>query len=207
MAESGTWESIQQHGLLSTTALLDLFGISGDERRKIEEEHRPECVEISHKKHGKAVIRDQKPMRESALLKCLEHPYKPRDWYRTLNANVFFWLDKRRLDDLLGAKAYRDRHHCVLSLDCKALVTLHTDAILLSPMNSGATLYDPLPRGATTFLPIIDFPFSERRRTRAIQNTVVELLVKYSVPNVSDYVFKVEERKGPDVIRTIWRRK
>jgi hypothetical protein len=207
MAESGTWDSVRRHGLLSTTALLDLFEITGDERRKIEDEHRPECVEITHTKYGKAVIRDQKPMRESALLKCLEHPYKPKDWYRTLNTNVFFWLDPRRLDGLLGAKAYRDRRHYVLTLDSKAFITAHVDAILLSPMNSGATLYDPLSRGASTFLSISDFPFAERRRTRAVQNTVVELLVKYSVPKVREFVIKVEERTGPDVIQTIWQRR
>ena len=36
MAEFGTWESICKHGLLSTTALLDLFGMSGAERTSIE---------------------------------------------------------------------------------------------------------------------------------------------------------------------------
>lgn len=207
MAESGTWDSIRRHGLLSTTALLDLFEINGEQRRKIEDERRPECVEITHAKHGRAVIRDQKPMTESALRQCLQKPYKPRDWYRILNANVFFWLDARRLDGLLGARAYRNKRHCVLTLDTRALVTAHTDAILLSPMNSGSTIYRPLPRGATTFQAIADYPFEERRTTRAIQNAVVELLVKYAVPNIAAYVLKVEERKGTDIVSTVWVRR
>ena len=207
MAEAGTWDSIERHGLMSTTALLDLFEINGAQRRTIEDERRPECVEITHKKHGKAIIRDQKPMTESALLKCLEHPYKPCYWYRILNSNVFFWLDSRRLDGLLGARAYRNKHHYVLTLDSKALITANAKSILLSPMNSGSTIYRPLPRGAKTFQPIGDFPFDERRATRAIQNTVVELLVKYAVPNVRDFVLKVDERKGPNVVKTVWQRK
>lgn len=211
MAESGTWESIQRHGLLSTTALLDLFEVLGDDRRKIEDEHRPECVEITHAKHGKAVIRDQKPMRESALLQCLQRPYKPRHWYRLLNSHVFFWLNVSRLHGLLGAKPYRNKPHCVLTIDSHALITTHVDAILLSPMNSGATLYDPLPRGPNTFLPIVDFPFEERRATRPIENTVVELLVKRSVQNIRDFVLKVEEckvneHKQPVILNTVWER-
>jgi len=207
MAESGTWDGIQKNGLRSTSALLDLFEITGQERTRIEDEHRPECVTITHKKHGKAVIRDQKPMSESALLKCLTKPVTPREWYRTLNGNVFFWLHPNRLNDLLDARAYRDKHHCVLTLDCRELVGQYVKDISLSPMNSGSTIYRPLPRGRGTFLPIADFPFDERRATRPIQNSVVELLVKYAVPNVEEFVLKVEERKGASTIQTIFQRR
>lgn len=203
MAEDGTWESIRKHGLLSTTALLDFFAIKGKQRQAIEDAHRPESVLITHPKYGQAVIRDQKPMTESALLKCLEKPYVPKDWYRLLNGNVFFWLDERRVNGLLGARAYRDKKHCVLTLDTRRLVAHYTKTITLSPMNSGSTIYDPLPRGAKTFLPISEFPFEDRRATRALQNTVVELLVKYAVPNVDEFVLRVEERKGATVLKRL----
>ena len=203
MAESGTWQSIKQHGLMSTTALLDLLEVSGQDRIRIEDERRPESVSIKHAKHGPAVIRDQKPMTESALLKCLEKPYTPKQWYRLLNRNVFFWLDSRRLDGLLAARAYRDKNHCVLTIDSQRLVQAYSPKITLSPMNSGSTIYRPLPRGAKTFLPIADFPFEERRKTRAIQNTVVELLIQYAVPNIDEFVVKVEERKGATVLKTL----
>jgi hypothetical protein len=203
MAESGTWESIREHGLLSTSALLDLFEINGKERREIEDQHRPELVPITHNKYGRAVVRDQKPMRESSLLNCLTKPLTPRDWYRILNRNVFFWLDSRRLNGLLGAKPYRNKRHCVLTVDSGHLITAYEKEITLSPMNSGSTLYDPLSRGLETFLPIAEFPFEKRRATRPIQNTVVELLVKYAVPNVDEFVLKVEERKGTEIIETI----
>ncbi|MGH7969145.1 MAG: DUF7002 family protein, partial [Limisphaerales bacterium] len=80
MAEAGTWPSILKHGLLSTTALLDLFEVPAAQRKQIESTHRPECVTIAHPVHGSAVIRDQKPMRESTLLTCLVG-IKPFQWY------------------------------------------------------------------------------------------------------------------------------
>ena len=70
MAEFGSWPSIRQHGLLSTSALLDLYEVAGVERAGLEFRHRPECEEIYHDAHGSAVIRDQKPMTDADLRKC-----------------------------------------------------------------------------------------------------------------------------------------
>ena|SRR5208282_3252377 len=116
MAEAGTWPSIRKQGLLSTTALLDLFGINAEERFKIESCQRPKCFLISHPRLGDAVVRDQKPMSDKALRRCLQN-MEPREWYETLNRKVFFWLTRERLLTLLSARAYRNREHCVLTLD------------------------------------------------------------------------------------------
>src|SRR5438128_1919702 len=80
MAEADSWPSIVKHGLLSTSALLDLFDINGNRRLSIESEHRTCCARIMHLRHGAAVIRDQKPMRETALTTCLDG-CTPRQWY------------------------------------------------------------------------------------------------------------------------------
>src|SRR5207253_9605742 len=82
MAEAGTWKSVRREGLLSTTALLDAFEIDGDLRCQIESCHRPECITISHPRLGTAVIRDQKPMSDRGLGKCLQG-MTPREWYET----------------------------------------------------------------------------------------------------------------------------
>ena len=206
MAETGTWDSIKRHGLLSTVALLDLFEIKGAARQSIENERRPESVTINHPKHGQAVIRDQKPMTESALLKCLKRPVTPRDWYRTLNGNVFFWLSSERLARLLSARAYRHKQHCVLTLNTERLVALHEKQITLCPINSGSTIFKPQPRGAGTFLPIADYPFDEWTGRRPIRDAVVELVVKYSVPNIDGLVLRVEERKGDKIVKTVLNR-
>jgi len=204
MAESGTWESIKRHGLLSTSALLDLFEIKGESRKRIEDQRRPESVVINHQKHGYAVIRDQKPMSESALIKCLEKPVTPSVWYRTLNKHVFFWLSEDRLAGLLAARAYRHKQHCVLTLDTARLVEQHQSQIRLSPINSGSTIFKPQPRGAGTFLPIADYPFDAWKCKRLLCNAVVELLVSYSVPKIEMFVEKVEERKGDKILGTLF---
>jgi Family of unknown function (DUF7002) len=62
MAAVRSWSSIQHHGLLSTTAILDLFEVKADCREAIESRKRPESVVITHPQHGTATIRDQKPI-------------------------------------------------------------------------------------------------------------------------------------------------
>src|SRR4051812_10996812 len=96
MAESGSWPSVMRHGLLSTSALLDLCGINGNERERIESERRPDSVSITGREFGPAVIRDNKPMSDAGLLRSLDG-YTPREWYRLLNGFVFFWTRQERL--------------------------------------------------------------------------------------------------------------
>jgi hypothetical protein len=67
MAEAGSWPSIECHGLLSTSSLLDLFDVQGEDRESIEAMRRPESVRITHPEHGEAWIRDNKPMNETVL--------------------------------------------------------------------------------------------------------------------------------------------
>jgi hypothetical protein len=204
MAEAGTWPGIRKQGLLSTTALLDVFGINGEERFKIESCQRPQCVSISHSSLGVAVIRDQKPMSDSALKKCLQN-MEPQEWYETLNRRGFFWLTRERLLNLLSARAYRNREHCVLTLDTARMVERHHCRITLSPINSGCTVPNPQPRGHQTFLPIASYPFDDwvtkRRNSR---QAVVELAVDYSVPDIEALVVRVDRMKSGEILDTIW---
>ena len=203
MAESGTWESIQRHGLLSTSALLDLFDYSGMKRSLIENQRRPKKVKITHQEYGEAVIRDQKPMSDNALKKCLSG-MRVSQWYKTLNSRVFFWLTENRLMGLLRARAYRDDQHCVLTIDTKSLVEDYYKKITLSPINSGATLFTPPLRGKATFLAISKYPFSIWRSKRSPKKAVVELAVDYSVPNITDYVIEVREMHQESIKNTIF---
>jgi len=203
MAEAGTWESIRRRGLLSTTALLDAFEIAGDQRYRIESCHRPECVTISHPRLGTAVIRDQKPMSDAALRKCLEG-MTPREWYETLNRRVFFWLTRERLLVLLSARAYRNRPHCVLTLDMAPILKRHLPRVTLSPINSGCTVPKPQPRGPQTFLPVEAYNFDEWSKKRPRSDAVVELAVDYAVRDIADFVIRVEHIQGDRLLETIW---
>ena len=204
MAEANTWSSIRKRGLLSTSGLLDMFEINGEKRYQIESCHRPECVAISHPGLGTAVIRDQKPMSDAALRKCLQN-MNPRHWYETLNRKVFFWVNRERLLGLLSARAYRSRKHCVLTLDTSRMVERHLARITLSSINSGSTVYNPQPRGVQTFQPIASYPFDhwlKKRRSRT--KAVIELAVDYAVSDIADLALRVDHMQGDELLETVW---
>jgi hypothetical protein len=205
MANEGTWVSIRQRGLLSTTALLDLFGIQGDMRHRIESCHRPHSVPITHPEYGTVIIRDQAPMRESALQKCLDG-ISPQEWYELLNRKAFFWVTEERVCTLLEARLYREKQHTVMIIDTASLLAQHADRVTLSPINSGNTLYNPRPRGAYTFSPIALYPFEERRKKRGIPNAIVELAIDYSVPDLLNHTIAVESRRGRQVLNVLYER-
>lgn len=206
MAEEGTWESIRRNGLLSTSALLDLYEITGQERLEIEREHRPESRRIEHVIHGAAVVRDQKPMREALLRRCLIG-LTPNEWYEILNRKVFFWLTRERLIRLLSARAYRNRTHCVITVDAAQLLNRHAEDVRLSPINSGSTLFNPQPRGRDTFLPLGEYPFQAWKKKRGgTNNAIAELTVEYNVPDIAEMTVRVVHMQGPEEIEVLYER-
>ena len=204
MAERGSWPSIRRHGLLSTSALLDALHVVGAQRRRIERQRRPESVALSHPGFGHAVIRDQKPMDDAGLRRCLQDGVTVEEWYQLLNSQVFFWLTEDRVYRLLTASAYRDLEHDVLEIDARALVERYREAIRLCPMNSGCTKPMPHPRGRGTFKSIEDYPYDRWRRTRRRGERVVELAVARAVPDVWHYVRRVTVMKGKERLRVLW---
>lgn len=205
MAEAGSWPTIVKHGLLSTTALLDLFEVKGTRRQALESSHRPDSTLITHPIHGKAVIRDQKPMSDTGLIKALRDGLTPADWYRLLNGMVFFWLRRTRLETLLGARAYRSKRQTVLTISTSRLLARHKGRVMLSPMNSGCTKPFPHPRGRDTFLPLHQYPFETWAQKRRGGDAVVELTVEHSVPDIKDVVTRVEEVGADQPSILLWK--
>jgi hypothetical protein len=207
MAADGAWESIAQHGLLSTSSLLDLFGYAGERRNRIEGAWRPESVTIRSPEHGNAVVRDQKPMDDSGLRRCLRD-MTPAEWYRLLNSRVFFWLTEERLDRMLTARAYRNELHLVLVVDTAGLLRAHHTRVALSPINSGATKPYPQPRGKHTFQRLPEYPFHELAAKRSGGGTdpVVELAVDHAVPDIARHVVRLERRRGSTLIEELTRK-
>jgi hypothetical protein len=190
MAQPDSWESIRRHGLLSTSSLLTLFGIEGEKRHVLEECRRGDLHEIKDEAQGSAVLRDQKPIIESKLRAALKGCSLP-DWYKLLNAKVFFWLRTERLNTLLSARHYRGKPHTVLTLETLPLTQDYEALITLSPMNSGNTLPIAHARGPETFKKMKDYPFAEREKYGAYFR-VVELAVEGGIPDISKYVVRVE---------------
>lgn len=191
MAEDGSWPSISRHGLLSTSALLDLYEINGARKIQLQSHNRAESVTISRAGLPDAIVRDQKPISDAALRKCLEPGISPQQWYEILNDKTFFWLSRERLRKLLGARAYRNQPQTVLTIRTESLVAAHRDRISLSPINSGSTIFKPQPRGGDTFLPIEDYPFEIWRERRSSKKAVVEVVVSRGVPDIADHVLAV----------------
>lgn len=205
VAAADSWPSISKYGLLSTSRLLDLYGISGKERERIESCHRPESVVISNPQHGMAVIRDQKPMHETVLRKCLVG-CTPRQWYQLLNSKVFFWLTEKRVTALLAARAHRKLAHVVIIADAEALLRKHGPAALLSPINSGSTIRRAAKRGIASFQRPDLYPYETRRKLRGTEHAIVELAIKHSIPDVREFVLRVERRQGSQVLKVLYSR-
>jgi hypothetical protein len=55
-----------------------------------------------------------------------------------INPKVFFWVEERRLESLVHARAYRNERHLVCVIDTAKLLERHVARVTLSPMNSGA---------------------------------------------------------------------
>lgn len=201
MAEVGTWPSIQQRGLLSTSASLDALGIAGVERTALESAYRPE---MSHLRPGAAddiVLRDQRPMPPNRLAQALPAGLTTEQWYRLINSKVFFWVSPERLGRLL--RSYGASQHDVLKVDTASLLDAHSARTWLCHMNSGNTLPIPHYRDETIFKRIPDYPVN---RVGNPVKEVVELVVDYSVPDIANHVVDVTRVQGDTQLAIVWKR-
>lgn len=203
MAERGSWAAIKMNGLLSTTALMDLYGIVEPQRAQIEKMHRPTSVAINAPGLAGAVVRDQIPMSDAGLRKALPDRLQPSDWYRLLNSKVFFWTSLERLHRLTEAKAYRDKEHDVLEINTRSLVDAHHESIWLCPINSGCTKPFPHQRDESIFSRIPDYPYHHWRSRRGPLERVIELAVDYAVSDISSHVTKAVVKKGDKILQVL----
>lgn len=199
MAADRSWPGIRARGLLSVSALLDLYGMEGADRFAIESARRPQSVVLAREGLGEAVVRDNKPMFESVLARNLQDGLLPRQWYEILNAKSFFWPERERLERLLGARAYAGQPQVVIEVDARALLERHRERVLLCAINSGQTLYGGQPRGLGTFRRVAEFPDDGGRLGGPGRPRVVELVVEGGVPDVMELATKVERLAGGGV--------
>jgi hypothetical protein len=186
MAEPGSWPSISKLGLLSTKALLDEYGASEDERKKILKSHRPE--KVTFRNH---IIRDQKPMNHN-LKSCLTDGITPEAWFEFLNGRVFFWTTLARLETFRAA--YRKQRQTILEVPTQRMIDAHRERVKLCHINSGATRMPNHFRNFDTFQPIASFQYSSKR-------TPAEFTVEHSVPDITRLVSRVYEAgDGPEEV-------
>ena len=196
MTDARNWASIERFGLLSTSALLDRFGVAGAERAAIESAHRPATVPIGHPEFGPAFVRDQAPLHPEVLPACLTD-MTPQAWLETLNGRVFFWPTEERLLRML--KVYLRTEQAVFEVDTARFLVRYAERVELSHINSGfaSPAYRPAARGSETFLPIAAYP---ERASFA----VAEVTVPGGVPDIFDLTVRVTGRVRGREDRLIW---
>jgi len=82
------------------------------------------------------LIRDQRPLSEKALPKCLDDGLIPEDYYKLLNDRVFLWATVLRL--CRHHDRYRSEDPVLLRFPTAELLRLNPD-VEFSRINSGAT--------------------------------------------------------------------
>jgi hypothetical protein len=188
LAEAENWPSIQKHGLLSAVALLDLPGVTADDRARVTR-HRSARTVLSNG----TVVRDQGPMPPAALRRCLQG-MTPEEWYALINARVFFWLDDERLARHL--RACRRHAQVVIELDAPRFLVRHAARAAVSPFNTGNARRRPAFRGHSTFVPYATWLESGwqheaaglGRPARPRTHRPAELTVDHAVPDIMDFV-------------------
>ncbi len=196
MAEPEAAESILRRGLLSTSAALDLHGLDGEAREALERRLRPATTWLDHPEHGRFPIRDQHPMSERALRRCLTGGLEPADWCALLNARAFLWADPERLERMLRTPAYRANAYVVFAVDTLSFAEAHGDRLELTRINTGATFaMKPAPRGRESFTALADAAPGELRR-------VAEVTVLGGAPDFARFVV-ARELRGPAALRSL----
>jgi hypothetical protein len=91
----------------------------------------------------------------------------------------------------MSATEYLGKPHTVLQLETEPLIKKYQEQIELAHMNTGNTRPFAHPRGLSTFQKLSTYPYEKRRRLNNY-SAIVELTVSGGVPDVRDYVRKVE---------------
>jgi hypothetical protein len=205
MAAKGSWPSIRAHGLLSTSALVDLWDVAPPAvRESLIGQRRPDIYLLTNTVLGTATVRDQKPINEVSLREALTD-MSPHEWYVALNSRVFFFLQQERLSKLLNARSYKDQEHVVLKLDTASLVEAHGPEILLCRINSGfAQPHSKAFRGSDTFKSINDYPHPQRAHPRPRPPwDVAELCVPEAVKDISTHVVRVDRMQRDQTLEQL----
>ncbi len=188
LAHAENWDSIRRTGLHSTAALIARAKLRATDARPFTG-YRDRAMQLPSGEW----LRDQCPMPPAALTRCLDDGLTPADWYALVNAKVFFWLDRERLER--HAAACRAAPQIVMALDLRELARRHAGRAFVTPFNVGNARRKAASRGRRTFVPL-DAWLATRWRTeappggapRAPSHPPAELAVEGAVPDVMDFV-------------------
>lgn len=207
MAQGGAWPSIQRHGLLSTSAIVDLYNVDSSLRVAIATNVRRESVSLTDPDLGTMTIRDQRPMK--FLDECLEPGASRLAFLSAINTRIFFFPGNSGLYRLMGAKLYRDLPQTVIEFDTRAVVEAFGHVAELAPYNTGSMHVPTAPiRSAAVFKPISEYPYDfwEKKRRHSSTEPVSEFTLPYSMPQAEEFVLKAQTWVGGASTETLYER-
>lgn len=196
LTHPGALPGILRHGLLPTSSLLSLFEVPAAARPAIERRRRPASATLTHAVHGEAIITDNVPLSEAALMRCLDDGLAPADWLAILNRRVFFWSETKSLAGLLGARLNRGRERLVLVLDTLSVARRHSARMELAAINTGSTIRRPARRGLATFVPLHPRDENGQRKLRSVQGRIREVTVVGGIGDVADHLVEHYRTRG-----------
>ena len=194
LAEASNWPFIENEGLLSASSILRKSCLSPREVEDIEGSRRSQQLVTPEGR----TLRDQKPLPESALQKCLVD-CDPPDWYRLLNSKVFFWVDLDRLNRV--RKVVSAVPQVVMIVDASALLAEYGSNAAVTPFNVGNAMRKASRRSISTLVPYPTWQLSGwdsesaavggKRRSRT--HKPAELVIDDAVPDIMRYVLEVRK--------------
>ncbi|MCY4221153.1 MAG: hypothetical protein OXD35_05795 [Thiotrichales bacterium] len=203
IAWRGSWQNIEEYGLLSTKALLQLYGKDENEIKALTQVRRLHWVAVDCPGRRGVVIRDQKPLSDRGLRRALPDHVEPWQWYDLINSMVFFWPTKERLKTMIRAQAYKGIEHDVLIINTKKLVQLEESNIRLSWMNSGCTKPRAFPRDMDLFQQLEDYLFEDSRKRRGLKKAIAEVCVTDRVERIREVVTRVQTGSADEILRSL----
>lgn len=163
---------IEQHGLLSASALATHYDFTPEEREACIGQRRLCNQDL----HG-ITLRDQHAAPESKMKTCLVGVSIP-DWLALLNSKVFFFLELKKAQRM--AETYAAYQNILLEVDTRTLLERHAAESFVCRFNSGAFSFKPTPRGRNSFIPMAEFELRKK-------SAPAELTVNEAVPNIMGF--------------------
>lgn len=195
-----SWPSIHRRGLASAAGLAHAAGLELDPAVP-----RRDSLRVDLGNGESAVIRDQRPIHLPSLEVALDGRMSTDEWLAELNRRVFFFVQRRDVERLVGSPAYRRDIHLLLEVDTASLVAAHRDAIELAGINTGfAQRHNHVVRGRDTFRPLADYAHPVRQQPLTSRRELVELVVPHAVPDILDHLVSVDRIRQGEFIDRVW---
>jgi hypothetical protein len=191
--DARNWESVKVEGL-KPAAVLVRAGLQASVADAFLRGWRSETATLP----SGVVLRDQRPMPEGALERCLTGGLTSADWYDLVNEGVYFWVEEARLRRHLAAQS---GEHVVLEMDGPALADAYASQAFVTPFNVGSATRRPARRGVGSFVRYREWrgsgwscedPAPAVRRSAS--HKPAELVIRAEIPDAMRFVRRLRSQ-------------